>query len=344
MAAILLIVGISVLILLHEAGHFFAAKHYGIKVEEFGFGFPPRLFSKKKGETTYSFNLLPFGGFVRLYGEHEAHLEGKENIDKKRSFTHQSAWKRFIVIAAGIAINFLLGWIIISSVFMIGAKESIVVTQVLENSPAEQAGIMAGDEFVNFSSSQEFIAHVNQSQGEQLSLKVLRDGEELDFNLSPRTNPEVIAREGAIGAALTETGFPHLGFFESLWEGLVVSINIMAQIIKSLWFLLVGIFTTGAIAEGVVGPVGIFGVANDLGSLGFIYVLQLVGLISLNLAILNALPIPALDGGRIFFILLEKLKGSKLNANKELIANGIGFVLLLLLMIAITIRDVVQLF
>jgi regulator of sigma E protease len=343
-SAILLIIGISILILLHETGHFFAAKHYGIKVEEFGFGFPPRLFAKKKGETTYSFNLLPFGGFVKLYGESEAHLEGKNNVNKKRSFTHQSAWRRFVVIAAGIAINFILGWIIISAVYMIGAKESILVAQVLENSPAEQAGLMAGDELVGFQSSSDFIENVNAHKGQELILNVKRGQDDLAFTLIPREDPEVIAKEGAIGAALTEAGFPRLTFFKAIWEGLIVSLNIMAQIIKSLWLLLAGIFTTGAIAEGVVGPVGIFGIANDLGSLGFVYILQLVGLISLNLAILNALPIPALDGGRIFFIFLEKIKGSKLNANRELIANGIGFALLLLLMIAITVRDIVQLF
>lgn len=343
MSAIILIIGISVLILLHEAGHFFAAKHYGIKVEEFGFGFPPRLFAKKKGETTYSFNLLPFGGFVRLYGESAAHLAGEKDINKKRSFTHQSSWRRFVVIAAGIAINFLLGWIIISSVYMIGAKESIVVAQVLENSPAETAGIEVGDEVIGYTLASDFIENIKAQGGSESNVTVRRNGEELSFSLTPRQDPEIIAKEGAIGVALTEAGFPRLPFFEALWEGLIVSLNIMAQILKALWILVAGIFTTGAIAEGVVGPVGIFGLANDLGSLGAVYVLQLVGLISLNLAILNALPIPALDGGRIFFIILEKLKGSKLNANRELIANGIGFALLLLLMIAITIRDIIQL-
>lgn len=350
MSALILIVGISLLILLHEAGHFFAARHYGIKVEEFGFGFPPRMFAIKGKETLYSINWLPFGGFVRLYGESEAGLALKAQrekdfkLEKRVSFVHRSIWQRFVVIAAGVAINFILGWLILSSVYMLGAEKAVVVGQVADESPASEAGIEAGDVIVGYESAQSFIAAVKTETGTEFSFQIERNGEIKSVSLIPRTDEDIVKEQGAIGVALSDAGLEKMSVHKALWEGLKNSVVIMAEIIKSLLLLITSLFTSGSVAENVVGPVGVFGVANDLGRLGLIYVLQLVGLISLNLAVLNILPIPALDGGRILFLALEKIKGSKLNADREMLANGIGFAVLLLLMIALTVRDVVQLF
>ncbi|MEZ4156572.1 MAG: RIP metalloprotease RseP [Candidatus Paceibacterota bacterium] len=350
MSALILIVGISLLILLHEAGHFFAARHYGIKVEEFGFGFPPRMFAIKGKETLYSINWLPFGGFVRLYGESEAGLALKAQkekdftLQKQSSFVHRSIWQRFVVISAGVAINFLLGWLILSSVYMLGAEKAIVVGQVADESPASEAGVEAGDVILGYESAQSFIAAVKAGEGAEISFDIERGGETKSISLTPRTDEAVVKEQGAIGVALSDAGLEKLPVHKALWEGLKNSVVIMAEIIKSLVLLIASLFTSGSVAENVVGPVGVFGVANDLGRLGLVYVLQLVGLISLNLAVLNILPIPALDGGRVLFLAIEKIKGSKLNANREMLANGIGFAVLLLLMIALTVRDVVQLF
>ncbi|MDP2629637.1 MAG: M50 family metallopeptidase [Candidatus Harrisonbacteria bacterium] len=338
MSILILIIGISALILLHELGHFLAAKSYGIRVDEFGFGFPPRLFSIKKGETEYSFNLLPFGGFVRLYGEHAAQLEGQK-VDQNRSFTHQSARKRLIVIAAGVAVNFILGWLILSASFMIGASQSVVITQVLEDSPAVEAGLQVGDSLIDFQAAESFTQFANTHRGEAIEINISREGERQSLVLTPREDESL----PAIGVGLTEAGLAKRGFFQALWDGLALSVQAMAQIIQALGRLVADIFGAGKITEGIVGPVGIFGVASDLGGIGFVYLLQLIGLISLNLAVLNSIPFPALDGGRFLFILIEKFKGSRLSMKFEMAANATGFILLLLLMVAITARDIIQL-
>lgn len=346
LSAIIVIVGISVLILLHELGHFIAAKKAGLRVDEFGFGFPPRMFSIKRGETRYSFNWLPFGGFVRIYGEskeqiNQEAMEGK-TPDTSRSFAHQSALRRSTIILAGIFMNFVLGWFILSAVFMIGAAQSVLITQVAPDSPAATAGFMVGDELVGFTKDTDAVAYIAQQRGKQTEFRVRRAGEELALVATPRVEP--VVGEGALGVALSQGGFERLPFFSAIAEGLNTSWSVMGEIVKTFGRMIASLFTQGQLLEGVVGPVGIFGVAGDLGSIGFVYVLQLVGLISLNLAVLNAMPFPALDGGRFLFILIEKIKGSPLSPNKEMIFNLSGFAVLIVLMLAITARDIINLF
>lgn len=343
MTIFIVILGISVIILLHELGHFLAAKSFGLLVEEFGFGFPPRLFSKKIGETTYSFNLLPFGGFVKIYGENrEALRQAQGEPAKERSFAHQPFYKKTAVILAGVATNFILGWLIISAIFIMGSRQIVAVTEVLKNSPAEAAGLQAGDVLVDFKTSEEFLKFVRENQGGKISLKTARDGDELVFELTPRINPP--AGEGAIGVAFAEAGLPKYSFFRSFWEGLKASVAVSVAIVVSLFQLLIGLFTEGRLAANFVGPIGIFGVANQAAGLGFAFLLQLIGLISLNLFVLNILPFPALDGGRFLFAVIEKIKKSPLSLKFEQSANALGFLILILLMIAITVRDVVRLF
>ncbi len=360
LSAIIVIIGISVLILLHELGHFIAAKNAGLRVDEFGFGFPPRMFSwrpkrwvkegetlhKVQGDTVYSVNWLPFGGFVKIYGESKEQLKNEEiktgeATDTSRSFAHQSAWRRSVIILAGIAMNFILGWLILSAVFMIGASESVVITQVADNSPAQTAGLLPGDQLVGYTKAEDFISFTDSNRGKEIELQVQRGDEQLVFELTPRENPA--PGQGPLGVALSQAGFPKLPFFEAIWTGLTTSLDIMAEIIKTFGRLFGSLFSRGELLEGVVGPVGIFGVAGDLGSIGFVYILQLIGLISLNLAILNAMPFPALDGGRFLFILIEKIKGSAISPKRELVANLVGFGVLLILMVAITARDIIRL-
>lgn len=346
LSAIIVVIGISVLILLHELGHFVAAKKAGLRVEEFGFGFPPRMFGIRRGETLYSFNWLPFGGFVRIYGESKEHLnqealEGK-TVDASRSFAHQSALRRSSIILAGIITNFVLGWFILSAVFMIGAAESVVVTQVVPNSPAELAGFMPGDELVGYAKAEDFTLFTGEHRGEPTEFVVARNGEEITIVATPRV--ETAPGEGALGVGLSQAGFPKLPFFEAIGTAFTTSWSVMGEIVKTFGRMISSLFVHAELLEGVVGPVGIFGVAGDLGSIGFVYVLQLIGLISLNLAVLNAMPFPALDGGRFLFIIIEKIKGSPLSPKKEMIFNLTGFGVLLVLMAAITVRDIIRLF
>ncbi|MST04365.1 MAG: RIP metalloprotease RseP [Candidatus Pacebacteria bacterium] len=331
--------GISLLILAHEAGHFLVAKKFGLLVEEFGFGFPPRLFKKKKGDTVYSFNLLPLGGFVKIHGEYK---DESENQIPEKSFWNLAAWKRFLIIGAGIFVNFLMGWIFLSLVLMVGSKPNVFVTSVSDNSPAKSAGFLEGDKIIGFEKTEEFINFVNQNKGKEVNFEVERGGKEISLKSTPRINPP--EGQGSLGIALSDSGIEKSGFFSSIYKGFTGSLFIMKSIYINLGQLVVGIFSDHSIFKDLVGPVGIFKVASDASKFGFIYILQLLALISFNLAALNSIPFPALDGGRILFIAIEKIKGSPLKRQTEGIMNAVGFLLLILLMVFITVKDIAKFF
>lgn len=337
MYILIVVIGISLLILIHELGHFLAARKFGLIVEEFGFGFPPRLFAKKIGETLYSLNLLPFGGFVRLYGENQ--WENVSPEKKARSFFNQPAWKRAAVIVAGVTMNFVIGWMLMSAVFMFGTPTTLLVSEVLPGSPAEQVGILPQDQLKGFGKATDFISYIDQSRGKEISLQIVRQGQELEVKATPR-----LTGQGALGVAVVEAGIERRSFLGSFVDGLKASFAIIVGILGALINLVWGVITQGKVLIDFVGPVGIFGIANEAGSLGVIYLIQLLAMISLNLAVLNIFPFPALDGGRLLFIAVEKIKGSPLNSDIEKSANAVGFLLLLVLIIAVSIRDVIHLF
>lgn len=340
---LIIFLGLSVLIAVHEFGHFFVAKLFKMKVDEFGFGLPPRAWGKKIGETIYSLNWLPLGGFVKLYGE-----EGGENFtmwekpsnQNQIGFNSEKAWKRSSVILSGVVMNFILGWLLIAAVLMIGTPPGVIITEVKDGSPAAVAGLEAGDRVVGFKSSDEFIQFVKNQSGTATDLTFQRGKETLQKKITPRVNPP--PQEGALGVILVEGG-GQAGFFEGLWQGLIITGNIITATFVGLYELLRGIFIGQPDLRGVMGPIGIFGQAERVGNLGVVYLLQLLALISINLGVINSIPFPALDGGRFLFIIFEKIKGSPLSVKTERTANGIGFALLIFLMIAISVRDVVKL-
>lgn len=344
---IIIIIGLAVLILGHEAGHFFAAKFFKMKIDEFGVGFPPRIKSFRGGETEYSFNWLPFGGFVKISGEEEQitnpeKLEALPPEEKKRYFLFQPAWKRLIVIASGVLVNFIIGWFMVSLVLMLGTPSLLVVGGVQKDSPAEKAGIMSKDIIKNFSGAADFKSFVEKNRGRQISLKIIRNSKTLELNMTPRisTGPN----EGALGVEFSETGVKRQSFFRAFASGFQESIFVADATISSFYELIKNIFVHGSLLEGVVGPVGIFSVAQETGNIGLVYLLQLIGFISLNLAVLNLIPFPALDGGRIFLILVEKFKGSPVSVKTQSLINGIGFTFLIFLMVIVTARDILNLF
>jgi len=364
---IFVIIFLSVLVLVHELGHFLAAKKFGLLVEEFGFGLPPRIWGKKIGETMYSINALPFGGFVRIYGENreDEALNGEVLIEKsevvvddgetlaqatseeitvknsaERGFSFLSSWKKAVVLVAGVVMNFLFGWLVISLILLMGVSQGIFISQIFKNSPAEVSGLKVGD-VVPGMSAEQFIKFVNENAGKQISLRVEHDGLLKEIQITPRKNPP--QGEGALGIGLVDSGIPKQNFFSALWEGAKLSLETLKLIFVSLFNLIAGIFTGGKVnLEQVSGPVGIVKITTQASELGIVYLLQLLALISLNLAVLNIFPFPALDGGRLLFLLVEKIKGSPLPAKFEQYANAAGMALLLILMVLITIRDIIR--
>lgn len=348
MTILIVIIALSLLVFVHELGHFLAAKYMGMKVNEFGIGFPPRVLSKKVGETTYSLNALPFGGFVRIFGEDpdEADID---SLDRERSFSHQPAWRRTVVILAGVFMNILFGWILLSFVFMSGIPERLIVSDVLPDSPAAQAELRMGDTIVGAEvagtsledvNADSFVSFVRDNPGETFLLSVQRGNEVISIEVAGRE----ISEEGIIGINVVDSGVESRSFFPALWDSLSVTIGTLIAITIAFFSLIIGIFTTPEVVESLAGPVGIFVLAQDATAMGVVYLSQLTAIISLNLAILNLIPFPALDGGRFVMIIAEKIKGSPISRNVQVGINAFGFIILLVLMVLITIQDVGRFF
>lgn len=352
------VVVLAVLVLIHEFGHFYAARKAGVRVEEFGFGFPPRLFGVKRGDTLYSFNLLPLGGFVRLYGEDDPDL-GEE------SFGAKSLFARTIIVAAGVIANVLLAMVIFTIVAAIGAptiatedgaqleNSEVRVVAVSENSPASEIGLEIGDQIVGLQSSggminvtttSEVREYIAARHGEKVDLLVRRGGETVALSVTPRTIfPE---DEGSVGFAMAEIGFERTPWYLAPIEGVRRTFELLWLIVAFLGQLVAALFVGGGgeLAGSVSGPVGIANVVGDSLRFGFVYLLEIVGLLSVNLAVLNILPIPALDGGRLAFFAIEKIRGRELEAHVPRIAHNVGFLLLIGILLIVTYRDIVQLF
>ncbi len=338
---IFVIIFLSILILVHELGHFLVAKKFGLFVEEFGFGLPPKIWSKKIGETIYSINALPFGGFVKIFGEDGNNLEKLPESERKKNFASLKIWQRALIISAGVLFNFVLGWMVISLVFVIGTPQAVVITDIKKNSPAMEINLKAGDKIIGFVDTNKFIKYINENRGKEVSLNIERGKEKINFNVVPRINPPV--GEGSLGVGLVDAGLPKKNPIASIWEGFKTSIELVKNIFLALVDLAVKAVIGKASFEQIAGPVGIIKLTSQAGSLGFIYLLQLLAMISLNLAVLNIFPFPALDGGRLIFLGIEKIKGSPINPKFEKIINTAGFIFLILLMAVITIKDIIKL-
>ncbi|MBI5733062.1 site-2 protease family protein [Candidatus Jorgensenbacteria bacterium] len=350
MIILLIIIGLSVLILVHELGHFLAAKAFGVKVEEFGFGFPPRIWSSKRGETRYSLNLLPFGGFVKIYGE-DGEKQNQSDSDSGRGFTVQPVWKRSVMVLAGIFMNIILGWFILSIVFMVGAPEHLMISGVAHDSPAALADIKDGDVVfrasfgdINLSDPlkiEDFVGLVKKAGDNEINI-TLKRGNRL-FGVAPHGRLDPPEGQGSLGVNLVNIGFVAEPPLSALARGFTMTF-------QTIWLVALGfanffakLFVTPEVVQTIAGPVGIFMVAAQAGSLGLIYLFQLIALISLNLAVLNLIPFPALDGGRFVLLLVEKLKGSPISTHFQMIVNGAGLIFLIVLMIIVTVKDVSQL-
>jgi regulator of sigma E protease len=339
---LIVLIGLSLLILGHEAGHFFVAKMFGLKIDEFGFGFPPRIgaIKPKKSETEYSFNWLPFGGFVRISGErlNKDETTSTARAGDKRLFYNQPAWKKSLIVLAGVFINFIIGWLLISIVLMVGTPQTLVITGIQANSPAAAAGIESGDVVKGYTNSQSFINYIDAHEGQPTQVEVLRDDKTMTFTVTPRINPP--AGQGAVGVELEAAGTAREATLPALWDGLLSSLVLLWLIIGTFGQLIAQLFIHAQLLPGVVGPVGIFATAEETANIGIMYLVQLLGIISINLAVVNCIPFPALDGGRFVMVIIEKIKGSPVSERVESWVNGAGFAFLLVLMVLLTVRDV----
>ncbi len=354
---IVFLVILTVLVLIHELGHFITAKIFGIKVEEFGLGFPPRVFGKKKGETLYSINALPIGGFVKLYGEDDAGggkiSKGKKiekDPDLDRAFFAKPIWQRIVVVTAGVAMNFLLAVIIATYLFTSQGlptdNKSVLITQVAKNTPAAVAGLRAGDAIVSIDGHEvadpsSLIAVTKDKLGKEVTLIVLREGNEIPLKITPRVNAP--KGEGAMGVAIEQNiTFQKYPFPQSIYYGTKQAAHDSVLVVTGFVDMIKTIFTKQTIPEGVAGPVGMAQLTGEFVKIGPDAVLSLVYMLSLSLAVLNILPIPALDGGRLFFILIELFTRRKVNAKYEAYAHMVGIVVLLTFLVFISYKDILR--
>lgn len=357
LTVITFILVLSVLVLIHELGHFLVAKKLGIKVEEFGVGFPPRAFGKKIGETIYSINWLPVGGFVKLYGEDSAGggkaspkggHEVKEDIGK--AFYARPLWQRISVVTAGVIMNFILAVVIISFLFSTQGvplpANNVIVNEVSKNSPAAVAGLLKDDRItsingVKVTDTSIFIEETKKSVGQEVTLEVLRGDDTFTTSLIPRENPP--EGEGAMGVGITSIEVKKYAWYEAPFFGTIEAAKFSWLILSGLGQMVADLVTGNAKPESVAGPVGVAQLTGEAVRAGWFALLWFVALLSLNLAVLNIMPIPALDGGRFFFMLIELFTRKRVSPKYEGYAHAVGLMLLLGLMALITVLDVSRL-
>jgi len=341
------------------------AKKSGIRVDEFAVGFPPKIWAKKIGETKYSLNLIPFGGFVKIFGE-DPDDESISGPDSHRSFVNKPKYIQAAVIGAGVFFNILFAWLLITIGLISGLPmpvdstpnnaqvrdAAVVITAVNAGSPAETAGLEVGDKItalttdsralqeVTVDSMQNFIA---SNQEEDIFILYKRG---LTGQGAVSVRPEQdIFEEGvpAIGVSMDMIGTLSLPVHQAIWEGGKMTIGLTASIAMGFFNLIADSFAGEADLKSVAGPVGIINLIGSAADFGFIYLLGFTAFISINLAIINMLPFPALDGGRLLFLLIEVIKGSPIKPQIANTANLVGFVLLITLMVVVTFNDIVKL-
>lgn len=350
------------LLALHEFGHFVVAKRLGVKVEEFGLGYPPRIFGRKMGETVYSLNLLPFGAFVKILGE-----EGEENVESQRSFSNRPFWQRVSIIVGGVVSFWLAAVILLTAVFIMGVPEvisddeqanlinpKVQILSVASQSPAEEAGIEMGDTIIKVKSQKSEVKSVDrvievqdfteENRGEEVILTIQRGNKAFDVFLVPRVSPP--KNEGAMGVALVRTAEKSYSIWQAPLMGVERTANLTGQVVIGWVQILKSLIGGEGLPQGVkfVGPIGIGTLLTQAVQVGINYFLQFIAIIAVYLAVLNILPIPALDGGKLLFLFVEKIKGRPINQRIEQKITGAFFIMLLMVMVWVTIKDIVNLF
>ncbi len=354
---LLFIVILSVLVFVHELGHFLMARACGMKVEEFGFGFPPKAFGIRRGDTLYSINWIPIGGFVKIKGENG---DGRSDSD---SFSSKKIWQRFLVLIAGVVMNFVLAAVFLSIGFMVGLpsiidralptsahieQSHLSVMQVLADSPASKAEIKVGDSIEMIDGR----AIVDAEEARTYFADHGKNGMDLVLQQEDKTirTVHVTAEELAgqkmtgIGIAFARTGLVSYPFYLAVPQGIHATVQFTGDILSAFWGLLKSLVSGNGPGMNLSGPVGIAVMTGEVAAMGFVHILQFAAILSINLGVVNVLPFPALDGGRIFFLIIEKIRGKTMNERLEIIAHNLGFMILMLLVVFVTFKDIVRLF
>jgi len=367
--AILIFLGVLfVLVLVHEWGHYITAKLTGMRVDEFGIGFPPTLWSKKVGETTYALNALPIGGYVKILGEDGE--DGKQSLsteDKERTFSARPKWAQALVLFAGVTMNMILAWVllIIISISMMGSMQPIaesdyseasqlIVVQVMEGSPAFEV-IPTGALITSITTDSvavspealtptSFSALVTEAADSAVAVTYQHNDEVKTVHILPEMQMIDGVERSLLGVSLALVAPVEYGLFGAVREGTLTTIDLTKRVTIGIFAFFGTIFTGNADFASVAGPVGIVGHVGDAAQLGIIPLLFFTALISINLAIINLLPIPALDGGRLVLVAVETIARRPLSPVLAGRVNIIGFVFLIGIMLAVTISDVWKLF
>lgn len=366
---LIFIVILGLLVFVHEAGHFLVAKRKGMQVDEFGFGFPPRLIGvyKKEGKwrlvlggkrvmlpegTVYSINWIPLGGFVKIVGENN------EDADNPKSFINKPFWSRFQTLVAGVAMNVVLAWVLLSIGYMYGlpvavsdtqalgpharlSSERLAIVDTVPGSPSAQAGLQGGDlirqvDDKEFKTIEELKTYIQERKGQAIKFDVQRLNETKQVEVHSLAEPP--EGSGPTGVALANYGKLRFPVHIALWEGLKTTFYQIYAIVNGLYELII----QGQGLSNLGGPVKIAQLTGQVAELGLVPLMQFTAFLSLNLAILNILPFPALDGGRVLFLIIEKIRRKRNNQKVEQVVNTFGFLLLLMLMAVITARDILN--
>lgn len=362
MYILIFIAVIVALIVVHEIGHFIAAKLSGMRVDEFGLGYPPRaMVIGTIGETKYTLNWLPFGGFVKIYGE-----DGKQEagaVAESRAFSARPRLAQALVLVAGVAMNLFFAYVLITGALIAGTPRALseselanardvelMVASVLPDSPAALAGLSPGDSIVSASGTggkwgsvdpKSFSEFVAQNGGTPISLTVKREGRLTSLKATPAEGVvEHDPTRYALGVEVATVGVVPLSLGSAITEGARLTWGATQMTAVGLWNFFYSIFTFSADLSQVAGPVGIAGIVGTASTQGVGYLFSIMAIISINLALINLIPIPALDGGRLLFVIIESVIRRPINRSVASALNGIGFVFLILLMLVVTAHDI----
>jgi len=386
MIIIIFIIILLTLVMIHEAGHFFAAKISGVRVDEFAFGFPPKLFSKKFGETEYIFNALPIGGYVKIHGENGG------DTDPKRSFVNKNPFVKIFILAAGVIMNIILAYVLIilatylSHDIQVNNKddnykkflsegriksEQVFIAELLPNSPASQSVLKSGSEVldlylneesnsglvlsskkINFFNEKRNVAEIisealngNKEQKIYQSITLVFKNKDL-ISTSTLAGVYGLSKEKkkVVGISFVETSKVKLTLLESLNIGIEKTNTYIYLTILGFKELFINIFLNGELSQNIAGPIGMVSMVKSVSDMGFNYLLTFAATLSISLAIFNIFPFPALDGGRIVFVLYEAITRRKISEKWQTILHGTGFSILIFLMLLVTVKDILKIF